>query len=199
MSKKFILSVLLIILTVTLIFTTTIASAAPRVKARAIAVRNRSITGQIASVDGLIAPTTIKVTAGAITYTVNVTAGTKIVRKFLGRSSLEELGVGDTVVVRGRLADVTIDANLIRDLSIQRRGGTFVGTVKSIDTTNSSFVLTTTARGDQTVTTSATTVFLKGKDKVAFGDIQVGNNVLVIGLWRKSAKTINADRVRIKI
>ncbi|MBI4743826.1 MAG: hypothetical protein HY776_03255 [Actinobacteria bacterium] len=190
---------LLSIVLIALVLTTSTAFAARRIKVKAVPVRNRAITGNIASIDGLTIPTTITVTAGAITYTVNVTAKTKIVRKFYGRSSLEEIGVGDIVVVRGRFTDATIDANLIRDLSIQRKGGTFVGSVKSIDAANSSFVLTTTARGDQTVTTSATTVFLKGKDKVAFGDIQVGNNVLVIGLWRKSARTINADRVRIKI
>lgn len=190
---------LLSIVLVILFLTTSTSFAARRIKVKAKPpIANRAITGNIASIEGLTTPTTITVTAGGITYTVNVTTKTRIVRKFMGASSLEEIGVGDIVVVRGRFTDATIDANLIRDLSIQRKGGAFVGSVKSIDTTNSSFVLTTTARGDQTVTTSAATVFLKGKDKVTFGDIQVGNNILVIGLWRKSARTINADRIRIK-
>lgn len=122
---------------------------------------------------------------------VDITANTHFRRKFWGKSSLSEISVGDSVNVIGRWVTedrTEIKAVVIRDLSIQKRFGTFFGTVKS--TTDTGFVMTTIQRGDETVTIDSAKLLNRKGQAINSSDIQVGNKVRVRGLWDKTAFTI---------
>lgn len=155
--------------------------------------------GTLTALSGTTLPATLTLQVDATTYTVNATADTTLVRKFGGPSLLDEFVVGDTLRVWGTLTDTTIAATRIRNYSIQRVGGTFKGTITSIDTTAQSFVLDTRHRDDQTVTVTSATKIFQGNRGGVFGDLAVGQTVKVIGLWRRSADQIRADRILIKL
>lgn len=123
---------------------------------------------------------------------VNVTNETKILRRFGGKSILAEFGVNDEIQVVGKWTDdikTALDAMVIRNLSLQKRFGAFVGTISSIGT--NSLVLNTIQRGSQTVTISANTKLVgRRKQTIAFSDLVVGNRIGVKGLWDKKNNTI---------
>lgn len=152
-------------------------------------------TGTLKSLDGA----NLMVDKDGKTYTVQTgkfdKCTTKIVRRFGGESSLSELTIGDQLGVVGRFTDdtkTTITACVIRDLSIQKRFGTFVGDVKSL----SPLVITTIARDDQTVTIAATTKLVNRRGSaITQADILVGHRVLVRGLWNRVNNTITETTV----
>lgn len=99
-------------------------------------IRTFTPRGALVRMDSAIAPTTIQIkiektpglkandvnnligAEGAL-VTVNVTENTQIVRKYFGKASLDELSIGDDLMVVGRVNDDgTVDAKLIKDNSI---------------------------------------------------------------------------------
>lgn len=134
----------------------------------------------------------LTITKDGKTYTVNVDSNTKFRRHYWGVSSLDEVSVGNKINVWGKWTDdakTTINALLIRNQSVMRRHGVFVGEIKSI--TGSTFVLKSVNRGDQTVTVDSTTKYLDRKEGVLIlADLKVGQRVRVRGLWDKSLNTI---------
>jgi hypothetical protein len=157
-----------------------------------------AVTGTLAAMSGVTSPATITLTAGATTYTVEVSANTKVVRRFNGTSDLGEFLIGDTLQVKGKLSDAAaniITATWIKDLSVQRAGGTFHGSIVSLDCANSKFTYLPDKRVEQTVNLSANTKFIRGGEKIVCGDLKNGERAIVIGLWREANKNIYADRV----
>ncbi len=70
----------------------------------------------------------------------------------MGKSNLNEFSIGDEVNIIGKYINeekTTIDAILIRNLSIQKRWGVFFGEVITKSANN--FVIRTLQRGDLTV------------------------------------------------
>jgi len=134
----------------------------------------------------------ITVDNGGTNVKVDVQTNTHFRRKFWGTSDVNEISVGDSVNVIGRWVNegkTEINAVLIRDLSIQKRQGTFFGTVKTI--TDTGFVMTTMQRGDETVTLDSTTKLLNRKGQtIASSDIQAGNTIRVRGMWDSTNFTI---------
>lgn len=99
-------------------------------------IRTFTPRGILVRMDSTIAPTTIQIkiektpglkandvnnligSEGALA-TVNVTEDTQIVRKYFGKTSLDELAIGDDLMIVGRVNDDgTVDAKLIKDNSI---------------------------------------------------------------------------------
>jgi hypothetical protein len=136
--------------------------------------------------------TTLTVTKDAKTITVTTDATTKFRRHFGGLSTLTEFTVGNTLDVRGIYTDetkTTIAANQIRNRSVMRRRGTFIGDVVSIS--GSTIVIRSLNRGNQTVTVSATTKYVNRKQQVmTLTDVLVGHRIRVRGMWDKSNNTI---------
>ncbi len=136
--------------------------------------------------------TSLTVTKDGKTFTVNVDSKSKFRRHFWGKSAHDEISVGDHVNVWGRFTDdaqTTILAMMIRDLSIQKRKGAFLGTVSSKQT--DSFVMHTVNRGDQTVMVGSNTKFIKRNgEAMTFADLQVNDRVRVKGLWDKTLNKI---------
>ena len=125
---------------------------------------------------------------------------TKIVRKFGGKSDLSEYTGGDTINVVGFFTDdtkTTIQACVIRDISIQKRHAEFNGNILSV--TAGGFVMSTVSqnRKDQTVAVSTTTKLIDRKaQKISLSSILVGNKVSVRGLWNTLNNTVVADQIR---
>lgn len=142
---------------------------------------------------------TITVEKDGKTYTVNTDAKTKFRRHFWGKSDVAEFSVGNLVNIWGTWADetqTTINAMMIRNLSIMKRHGVFFGTIKTVG--DNSFVMTSINRGDQTVTVATTTKYLNRRQQaLTFADLQVGHRVRLRGLWDKSQNTIT-EVVQIK-
>jgi hypothetical protein len=138
--------------------------------------------------------TTLTVEKDGTTYTVNTDGNTQFRRKFWGKSSLDEIAVGNMVNVIGHWTDdahTAVLAKQVRDLSIQKRYGIFFGIVKSLSANGWVMSTISEKRADQTVTVSSSTKFTNRKEEtIAQTDVQVGARVRVRGLWDSSANTV---------
>lgn len=106
---------------------------------------------------------------------VTVSSLTKFIRRFGGSSSLAEVSVGDKVSVIG-------NAKVIRNWSVQKRKGAFVGTIQAMTATG--FTLQSLNRGVQVVTINALTRYVDRKEQVInFSNLAVGHKIRVKGLW----------------
>lgn len=136
---------------------------------------------------------TFTISRGGKTYTVNILDETMFLRKFGGKSSFTELTVGDSVKVRGTFTDeakTIIQANYVRDISIQKRWGSFEGTVKSGSAM--SWVVTTKNRGDLNVTLDAQTKVVDrlGKTITDMTLIKIDHKVILSGVWNTEGNTL---------
>lgn len=131
------------------------------------------------------------------TYTIN--AGSAIVvRKFWGQSSLSQVSVNDRIRVIGTWTDstkTTINAFLIRDMSIQERADTFEGTVTTLG--NNSFTFQSVSRGIWTVNITNTTK-LTGKKGIGiqFANISINDKLRIDGMLDSVNKVITASVIR---
>ncbi len=156
-------------------------------------LKNKGIGIHIAAGDlTAINGTTLTVSKDGKTYSVNTDSKTQFRRHFWGKSSLSEFSVGDKVNVIGRFTDdakTTIQAVLVRDISIQKRNGVFFGAVATIS--GNTIVLNSKHRGVQTVTVSSSTKFVNRKgEAISLSDIKAGDQIRVKGVWDKTANTI---------
>ncbi len=142
---------------------------------------------------------TLAVTKGEMTgksVVVNITSETKILRRFEGKSTLAEFSINDEINVLGKWTDdikTALDAKVIRNLSIQKRHGSFIGTIGSLGT--NSFVINSVERGPQTVTISSSTRLVDRREQsIVFSDLVEGNRIRVKGLWDKKNNTITEVR-----
>lgn len=125
-------------------------------------------------------------------YSVNVDANTQLRRRFGGKATLAEFAVGDTLNVIGKWADdgkTTVEAKLVRDESIQKRFGVFVGEITSL--TTDGWVMNTVHRSSQTVAISSDTKLVNRKEQaIARSDLKVGDKVRVKGMWNSKLNII---------
>lgn len=140
---------------------------------------------------------------GSSTMTWNVdTTTAKMLRRYDGSSSVSEMKVGDYISFNGTLdttvSNFTVRATTIKDWSVQVKNSSFDGTIKSIDATAMSFVLTSNNRGDITVTTDANTKIMRGDTTIAVSGLMVGDKVTKTeGLFNNLDRTLKADSVKI--
>lgn len=138
----------------------------------------------------------------SLAWAVNTDTSTEWVRRFGGSSSVSEISVGDFISFHGDLvtttaSPVTVNADVVKDWSIQKRHATFNGTVKSVDAANMKFVISSEDRGDVNVSVSSSTKIMKGDSVAAFADIAVGARVMAGGLYDSVSKVLSADMVKI--
>jgi hypothetical protein len=126
------------------------------------------------------------------TYTVNVDSNTKIRRRFYGDAAFSDLLVGHEVDIVGKWTDdtkTTILASLIRDISIQKRHGVFIGIVQAIS--GNDITIKTVNRGIQKATVTSSTVYVnRMQQKINLSDIAVGHRIRVKGMWDNTFNTI---------
>ncbi|MBI3385298.1 hypothetical protein HY030_03855 [Candidatus Gottesmanbacteria bacterium] len=136
---------------------------------------------------------TLTVTKDDKSYTVLITSDTKFRRHFWGKSTFAEISIGDRVNVWGNWTDdshTTINAMMIRNLSIMKRFGVIVGNITSKSST--SFVILTNNKGEQTVKFDNSTKFVKKNDTtITYTDVNIGDRVKIKGLWDKTLNTIS--------
>lgn len=158
-----------------------------------IMIKRTTKTGTVQSVSG----TTISLTdKKGTTFTINV-AGAKLMRRY-GATIVDASLIqnGDTLVATGLQNGTTFTAQTIRDNSLQARNGTFTGSVTAVN--GASFTLQSKNRGAQTINTTSTTVFKKGKAAATLSDIVVGQTVMVSGVWDRTNSNVTATKVMIK-
>ncbi|MFZ5845611.1 MAG: DUF5666 domain-containing protein, partial [Patescibacteria group bacterium] len=151
------------------------------------------INGKVTAKDG----TSLTVSKDDKSYRVTTgrfnRCSTRFMRRFWGQADLAEIDVGDRVHVFGFWQDesqTTIQACLIRDLSIQKLPGVFVGKVLSL--TSTGWEMDPVGdRPNQTVTVTSATKFVNRRNGlITKADIAVGHRVRVKGLWNRANNTI---------
>lgn len=143
--------------------------------------------GTISTING----SSFTLTKDGKSIAVNTFSDTKFIRHFWGKSSLSELSVGDKVNVWGKWTDdnkTTLDAKLVRNLSVMKRHGVFFGQITSAG--SGSFVMHTLNRGDQTVTIGSAKLVNRKEQTISASDLKVGDKVRVKGLWDKAASKV---------
>jgi hypothetical protein len=140
---------------------------------------------------------------------VTVAATTKVVRRYNGLSSLDELTVGDRITAWGSFdkgRPTTFDAQRLKDWSIQRAYTRVVGSV--VAPVQNGVVTLRVARGrtvhspywhgeDVGATLSSSTIVMSGSITVTVDAVQPGVRVLVMGLYDRASQSLRAYRVRI--
>lgn len=161
----------------------------------------KRINGTLTTIDSANSVLTVTGKDGTV-YTVNVTAETKLKRKFGANSTLSEFMPGDELAIvanRHKVSDTEVsetvlDAKYIRNLSIQRRNTVFLGTIGT--KSEGSFTVATVARGTQTVMVDAATTYSEKDKPITYADLAVGDKVVVKGeLWDRANTKINAKKV----
>ncbi len=134
------------------------------------------------------------VTTKSYTFTVN--SSTKVIRKFKGTATINEVMVGDSVQV-WNTALTNGAATLIWDKGIWSAEVT--GTVSNLNTSGMAFTLTVTMKGIQYTTTvkmdSATTYVAKDGTVKAISDLVNGQTVKVRGSWNSVGNYMLAKRM----
>lgn len=153
------------------------------------------LTGEI----NAIATNSMTVIHGDKSVTVYVGSDTKLVRKFGGTATLSEFAVGNKVQVAGNWTDESksaISATTIRDVSIQKLRGMFVG--KVLTKGDTSFTIEPLSRKTQTAMLSTAVKYSnRRKETITYANVQVGDQVKVSGVWdRSNNKIMEVTEVR---
>lgn len=137
--------------------------------------------------------TTINAMKDGKAYTIDASSA-RIRARFWGTLTLADIQVNDHLNVWGSWVDqarTSIKARLIRDLSDQRRAGTFFGTIAQVG--SNTFVLKTFKRGDQNVSYVSGQIVDRRNKVIPFSDLKVGDRVRVRGLWDRTNTNITVD------
>ncbi len=182
--------------------------------------RQATIQGELVSMSGTTLPATIVVNVSKVTpkknkkwtgaypevkkeVTLIVDANTKFVRKYWGKSSLEELTIGDKLDVRVKTnEDGTVTATLVKDDTLHWTWKVHNGVIEGLDATAKIFTL------KQRNGVSAK-VLVNDKTKIwvppysatgsTFADLKDGQIAHVRGIINSKTKVITASYIRVGI
>lgn len=180
--------------------------------------RPASIQGELVSMSGTTLPATIVVSVSKVApkknkkwtgaypevkkeLTVVIDANTKFVRKYWGKSSLEELTVGDKLDVRVKTnEDGTLTATLVKDDTLHWTWKVHNGVIEGLDATAKTFILKQNNKKSVTVKVDAKTKILVppySSTSSTFADLKVGQVAHVRGVINTKTKIITASLVRV--
>lgn len=145
--------------------------------------------GSVTGISGV----TITVTKDDKTITVTTNSNTKFRRRFWGNGTFSEISVGDVVNAWGKWTNTdgtAMNATMIRNTSVQKRRGAFVGTV--LNKSGNTFTLQTANRGNQTVTidTSKAKIVNRKNETMTLEGVNANDKIQVKGLWDSKLNTI---------
>lgn len=141
-----------------------------------------------------IAEDIFTVKAGEATYTIKATPQTRYQRSLGNKSYLSEISVGDALRIAGRrTGGASLEARVIRNLSISGAHALFSGSVKSVDVKSKTFVLASKTKGDLRVPL-ANVRLQQNKDVKTMDDLKAGANVVVFGIWNKKKASLTDVR-----
>lgn len=145
--------------------------------------------GEVTAVNG----STFTLTKDGKNITVQTTSTTKITRHFWGVSSIADIKVGHRLNVWGTWTDTnktTLNAKIIRDLSIVKRFAVIMGTVTS--NSGTTIVIASPNRGSQTaITTTSTKIVNRSETTMLQSDIKIGDRIRIAGTWDKTINTMS--------
>jgi hypothetical protein len=128
----------------------------------------------------------------SVTYTININEKSRLRRRFFGDAKFDEMSVGNVVSIFGKWTDEThktIQAEMIRNMSIQKRFGVFVGDVTAVN--GNDITIKSVHRDLQKATVAATTKIVDRKEGILkLTDVAVGHRVRIKGMWDNSNNTI---------
>jgi len=135
--------------------------------------------------------------------TMIVDSNTKFVRKYWGKSSLEELTVGDKLDVRVKTnEDGTVTATLVKDDTLHWTWKVHNGAIENLDLTAKTFTLKQNNKKTVTVKIDAKTKILVppySSTSTTFADLQNGQIAHVRGIINNKTKVITASYIRVGI
>jgi hypothetical protein len=130
-----------------------------------------------------------------MTHTVDASSAT-FRRKYGAKCDIYELTMGDYIWVWGRMSEGnTIIAKKVKDYSIQKWRGLFIGTIIAIDSGSytddqgrnyQQFTIESRHRGEQTIRVYETTRIQYRKESKTFSDLAVGQEIIAKGTWNNT-------------
>jgi len=143
----------------------------------------------------------ITVVRGGVTYTVNYTDSTNIVRKYNKTAAETEIVAGDKLKIFGTISGTTVTAIKIKDLSIQLANGKFKGSVSAVDESVSprTITLVTRNRGTKVISLmDQARITYRGKVKL-FSELDQRQRVEIVkGVWNTNTGTVyNVSKIKI--
>jgi hypothetical protein len=169
-----------------------------------LAMTSRTVTGTLTAISSTTPPAQLTVRAHDTDYLINVASKTILLTRSSGPIFLDQLQIGDRLTITyypspaTLLKHLPITATHIRNLSLQRNGGTVQGTISAIDCSAATFTLTTQRPVVRTVHLSEKTIITRGGHTIACADLQLNERALVIGTWRPASGWIEASRVIVR-
>jgi hypothetical protein len=140
----------------------------------------------------------------SVNWVINTTSSTKLQLRYGAAATFSEFSVGDYISFSGSMnttqSTATVNANVVKDFSAQEAHASFSGTVSSVNSSNTSFVLATSAHGNVTVTVSPSTVIKHGSATSTFSTIATGQTIShTTGVWNNLTNTLQAEEVTIYV
>lgn len=171
-----------------------------KVEGKVTAISATSVSLTSTSRKRVTDPTTMKKTWTTVTtnYTFTIDAKTKLVRKFKGVSSVNEIAVGDSIRVWATSA-TNGTAKMIWDKSIW--WVVFPGTISALDATNKTFTLNIPWHGISVTTTvkwDDMTKVMQGTTVKTAADLANGQSVKVRGSWNSVGMFILAKSINLQ-
>ena len=133
-----------------------------------------------------------------LTGTVNISADTKMVRRYGGASSLAEFMVGDRVMVRGTLLEGQTVVNATHVRNDSTREAAFRGTIATL-TAPDMLTVTTGDNMVRTVKTTAATKIMVGNAEKTFADLAVGMKVSIKGMLNRLSEVVTAQKIMARV
>lgn len=160
------------------------------------------------------APTSLQVvTSQGITMTVNVSTTTQIVRRYNGKSALDELSPGDKIGVSGSMSGTTaITATALKDFTIQRAFTRNVGRITAIssDMTKLTVRVLRDSRAEAhnpfdegstiyvAVTPTMTVTLADGSQGTVQDSLSPGLVITTLGVYNRNSRTFgDVSRIRV--
>lgn len=134
-------------------------------------------------------------TSSAALYTAQ-TWEAKLVRRYGSIMEFKEILVGDKVEVKGLVwPDNSINASLVRNISLYPHNITLSGKIESLDPYNSSFSLRNSSLGLLNVYSDSLTIFKRNSSNSGLLELEPGISVSVKGVWERDRSKIVAKQV----
>lgn len=176
-------------------------------------LRTNVFNAELLEIAGTVAPTTLKVKilaspalksgdvnnligAPGDEKTINISEKTVLVRRWFGKTTLDEFTPGDKLMIVGRANDDgTIEAKLVRDNDIWRVTSKGIpGEITAIDAANNQFTVLWLG-SSVTVKVTSSTKIVVGGESGDISDLKVGDKVRGRGVWNALTKVLTADAV----
>ena len=160
------------------------------------------IGAQVTSVSSGVVNVATTIGSTVLNWIVDVSASTKIAANGTRTATTTDIHVGDKIGFAGALSastsTLTVAATKIRDITNFPFRFTVTGTISSVNTANSSFVITRGKDKAVTVNTTGSTVVTINGATSTLASLSVGSKVSVSGTANADGSVITASKVVVR-